>query len=185
MRKSKLPLLFCFLFLSYALLGQDRSPNWAVPVTGLSLKNIYRIDSALYRSEQPDAKSFKELQEYGIKEVLNLRFWNSDEKEAEGTNLILHHVKLNAYNINDYDIIQALRIIKNKKGPLLFHCKHGSDRTGALNAMYRIVFQNVSKEDALDELVNGGYGFHSIFINIPSYIKKVDIEKIKSKVFEE
>jgi len=47
--------------------------------------------------------------------------------------------------------------------------------------MYRMVYQNWNKEQASDELMNGGYGYHSMWKNIPSYIRKVDIEKIRSQ----
>jgi hypothetical protein len=29
---------------------------------------------------------------------------------------------------------------------------------------------------------DGGYGFHNIYINIPLYIKEVDIERIKKEI---
>jgi hypothetical protein len=51
-------------------------------------------------------------------------------------------------------------------------------------AMYRIVEQRWTKEAALDELKRGGYGFHSAWRNIPDYIKKADIERIRALVNE-
>lgn len=48
--------------------------------------------------------------------------------------------------------------------------------------MYRIVYQNWTKEMALLELINGGYNFNTEYDNIPEYIKKVNIDKIKKKV---
>ena len=68
------------------------------------------------------------------------------------------------------------------RGPVLMHCKHGADRTGLVSAMYRILYQNWTREQALDELVNGGYGYHSLWKNIPEYLKKVDIEAVRQKV---
>jgi hypothetical protein len=49
--------------------------------------------------------------------------------------------------------------------------------------MYRIIFQNRSKQDAIDELIHGGYGFHTIYTNIPRLIESSDIEKIKKQIF--
>lgn len=46
---------------------------------------------------------------------------------------------------------------------MVVHCWHGSDRTGAVIAAYRIVQQGWSQHDAIDEMINGGYGFHPIF----------------------
>ena len=48
--------------------------------------------------------------------------------------------------------------------------------------MHRLVYQGWSKEDALQELTQGGYGYHAMWKNIPSYLLKVDIEKIRRAV---
>ena len=37
------------------------------------LTNLYKIDSGVYRSEQPSHEDFKALEKYGIGEALNLR----------------------------------------------------------------------------------------------------------------
>lgn len=51
--------------------------------------------------------------------------------------------------------------------------------------MYRIIYQDWTKEAALDELLHGGYGYHSMWKNIPSYLNHVDVEKIKNAVDKE
>jgi hypothetical protein len=51
--------------------------------------------------------------------------------------------------------------------------------------MYRIVFENWTKEKALDELKNGNYGFHKQFKNIPGYIMNVNTDSIKKAVLSE
>jgi len=141
------------------------------------LTNLYKIDSGVYRSEQPSHEDFKALEKYGIGEVLNLRNRHSDDDEAAGTNVKLHRVKTKAHSINEEQLIEALRIIKNRKAPIVIHCHHGS-----VCALYRVVFQNVSKEDAIHEMTEGGFGFHRIYKNIIRRIKEADIEQIRRKV---
>ena len=148
------------------------------------LTNLYKIDSGVYRSEQPSHEDFKALEKYGIGEVLNLRNRHSDDDEAKGTSIKLHRVKTKAHSISEKQLIQALRIIKNRKAPVVFHCHHGSDRTGAVCAFYRIIFQNVSKEDAIHEMTEGGYGFHRIYKNIIRRIKEANVEQIRKEVME-
>jgi protein tyrosine/serine phosphatase len=143
---------------------------------------MYKVDEGIYRSEQPNRKQFKALEKYGIKEILNLRYWHSDKTYAKETGLILHRVRMNAHDANDFDVVSALRIIKNKKGPILIHCHHGSDRTGLIIAMYKIVFRNTAKKDAVDEMVNGGFGFHEIYDNILRYINNVNVENIRKQL---
>ena len=146
------------------------------------LTNLYRIDSGIYRSEQPSSLDFKALEKYGIREVLNLRNKHSDDDEAAGTSLRLYRLKTKAGSITEEQLITALRIIKNRKGPLVIHCHHGSDRTGAVCALYRIVFQGVSKEEAIREMVEGGFGFHRIYKNIIRTIHEMDVESIKKEL---
>jgi protein tyrosine/serine phosphatase len=144
---------------------------------------MYRVDKGIYRSEQPSRVQFRAIEKYGIKEILNLRFWHSDDKYAKGTGLILHRVKMNAHDANDFDVVAALRIIKNRKGPILIHCHHGSDRTGLIVAMYKLVFRNANKADVIDEMVNGGFGFHEIYDNIVQYINRVNVDSIRKQVY--
>jgi len=153
-----------------------------IDIPGTGLTNLYRIDEGVYRSEQPSATDFAALERYGIREVLNLRNYHSDDDEAAGTSLILHRLRTKAGKISEEDLLEALRIIKNRKGPILIHCWHGSDRTGAVIAMYRIVFQGATKADAIRELTEGGFGYHKIYSNIPRTIEQADIARIKQEL---
>jgi protein tyrosine/serine phosphatase len=172
MRKTAIFTLYLLSFLS--LNAQD-----AIKINDLGLKNFYQINEGLFRSEQPEKSQFIVLKEYGIKEVLSLRLLHSDNKESKEANLKLHRVKMRASKIKDEDVIAALKIIKKREGSLLIHCKYGSDRTGVIVAMYRIVFQNWSKEKAIEEMTSDKFGFHAIYTNIIEYIMNSDVDYIK------
>lgn len=173
--------LFVGILTSVSAFGQSTSAV-KITVPGSELTNMYKIDSGVYRSEQPTSADFRALEKYGIREVLNLRNRHSDNDEAEDTNLILHRQKMKAHSVNDEQLINALRIIKNRKGPIVIHCHHGSDRTGVVCALYRIVFQNVSKEDAIREMTEGGFGFHRIYKNLIRKVQEMDVELLKKKL---
>jgi len=159
-----------------------RPTEWATPVQSQHLKNFYRLDEKVYRSAQPDRRGFQELKAFGIANVLSFRDHHADDKDAKGLGLTLHRVKMEAGEIKDEQVAEALRFIKRAKGPVLIHCWHGSDRTGLISALYRILYQNWSKEEAIEELMKGGYGYHSLYRNIPKYIRKVNIEEIRKAV---
>jgi protein tyrosine/serine phosphatase len=161
---------------------QPRPETWATPVASDHIKNFYQLDDKLYRSAQPEGKGFQELEKLGIKNVLSFRDYHSDSDEAKGTTIRLFRVEMEAGEITDDKVIEALRIIKNAEGPILIHCWHGSDRTGLISALYRILFQGWSRKDAIDELMNGGYGYHSMYENIPEYLRQADIDTIKKQV---
>ena len=178
---KKLAVLF---FLS-ALCSATLVAQTAVKIDGLGLNNLYEIDTGVYRSEQPDEQQFLLMERYGIKEILNLRYWHSDEKLTANTGLKLHRVRMMAHHINDYDVIRALQILKNRRHPVLIHCYHGSDRTGLVVAMYRLVFQNRDKQEVIEEMKEPRFGFHGIYFNIVKYIEKLDVEHIRRMVFGE
>ena len=168
-KRILLSLLWGVIF-SLSLFSQNLKAE-KITLPDSKLNNLYKIDSGVYRSEQPSHSDFKALEKYGIGESLNLRNRHSDNDEATGTTVKLHRVKMT-----------ALRIIKNRKSPIVIHCHHGSDRTGVVCALYRIIFQNVSKEDAIREMTDGGFGFHRIYKNIIRRIREADIERIKREV---
>jgi protein tyrosine/serine phosphatase len=136
----------------------------------------------MYRCEQPDSLGFKIIDSIGIKSVLSLRAYHKDNDLINKLPLKLYNVAINPYYFGDDEIIKALRIIGNSPKPIIIHCNIGGDRTGVLIAIYRIIYQNWSKEKAIKEMKDGGYGFHWIFFNMPHYINKVDIERIKKKI---
>ena len=78
----------------------------------------------------------------------------------------------------------ALRAVRKAQalGPVLLHCQHGADRTGLISALHRVIFESWSKADALAEMRQGDFGYHAVWGNIPTYLKKVDIAALKSAV---
>jgi protein tyrosine/serine phosphatase len=91
---------------------------------------------------------------------------------------------VSTWSVGDTQVIAALKAIKaaEKDGPVLLHCLHGADRTGLVSAMYRILYQGWTKDQALQELTEGGYGYHALWKNIPTYLRAVDVEKIRTAV---
>ncbi|MDP4184231.1 MAG: tyrosine-protein phosphatase [Bacteroidota bacterium] len=184
---KKIVLLFFVAVISELSFAQTttqpmRPTKWAQPVKTASLRNIYKLNKNVYRCAQPDETGFAEISRMGIKTVLSLREYHSDENKIRGIDINLCRVKIDAGSIKDADVIRALTYIAKSPKPILIHCWHGADRTGLICAMYRIIFQGWSKKEAIDEMVNGGYGFHEIYSNIPRYIEKADIKTIKKKL---
>jgi len=159
-----------------------RPQSWATPVVSEHLHNWYQVDQLVYRSGQPDAEAMAEAEKFGIRRVLTLREYHDDEEETKASGLHIFRIPMDAAKIKNEDVVAALKIIKASDEPILVHCWHGSDRTGTVIAMYRIVEQGWSKEAALDELKHGGYGYHAIYGNIIDYINNADIDAIKQQL---
>ncbi len=172
--------LSTILIINGAAFTGQRPADWAQPVTGLGIKNFYRVNDDVYRSAQPGVGGMKQLERLGIRSILNLRELHSDADEARAAKIRLYHVPINPAKIDDAVIVRALRVIAHADKPVLVHCWHGSDRTGAVIAMYRMVFMNWPREKAVEEFLHGGFGYHrGIYPNIIKYLKSADIEKLK------
>lgn len=144
--------------------------------------NLHQVDARIWRSSQPTPHDFGHLRQQGIGEVLCLRRWHSDKHEARG--MTVHHIRMNAGEIRDEDIVAALRVMVSAEKPLLVHCFHGSDRTGVVVAMYRRVVQNWPREKAIAELTDPRLGHHAdVFPNIREYLEMVDLESIRRRVY--
>ncbi len=182
-------LLFLLLFVCQVCFvdGQNtnkRPDSWSVKIENPYLKNLWKVNDTLFRSEQPDKIDFAYINSLGFKSILNLRSKHLDKGFIGNLNIIEYNVEMEANDFTEKEIIDALKVIRSSPKPLLVHCYHGSDRTGVIMAMYRIIFQNWTKEQALNELLDGGYGFHTSYKNITNYIKNANIEKIKKKVLK-
>ncbi len=168
--------------LSPARATTPRPSGWAQPVALAGVPNLHRVSGRLYRSAQPTPAGFQALEHAGIRTVLNLRQYYDDDAEAAGTRLSLRHRWVNTGDFGDREMRDALQTIAQSRQPILVHCLHGADRTGTVIALYRMVCQGWGKQQALDELQTGGYGYHPIFGNIPEYIRQVDVEKMRQQV---
>ena len=147
------------------------------------VENLYKVDNNIYRSAQPNKNGMKYLDSLGIKTILNLRHIRTDKREAKKISLTLKKVSINTWKMNEQDIIDALKIIKESKKPVLIHCLHGSDRTGAVVASYRIIFQNWTKKQAIDEMLKQEYGFHiKSFQHIFRLVENLNVEKVKNRL---
>ena len=179
-----LVLFFALLFCSRdAGNAAGRNRKWAEPIEMAGVPNFYRVDRKLYRSAQPTAEGMKNLEKMGVRTIVNLRSYNSDREEIAGTDLRTVRVKMHAWDPEQDEIVTALRILADKSGaPYLVHCQHGADRTGMTIAMYRMVVQGWPREEAIREMLDGGYGFHSVWTGIVKFLENVDIEAVKRAV---
>ncbi len=182
---SFLPFTFVLaLCIPVSVAAQSRGHNRPVYSESFTVGNLHPVDSGVYRSAQPDAHGFGQLEYLGTGEVLNLRNLHSDTRKARHTGLTLHQVKMRASRPEWNSAVEALKIIRDRRGDIVIHCWHGSDRTGLVVALYRIAFQDWTKEAAIDELVHGGYGYHKTFEEIPEFIRGIDVEKLKEALSE-
>lgn len=148
-------------------------------------KNLHKVSPIVFRSDQPCKKSKDFIDELGIKSVLSLRAHHNTKGEFYSDKIMLFRLRLKAHKLTEEDLLSALMIIRDAPKPILIHCKHGSDRTGAVIAAYRIVIEQWTKAQALDEFLAVEYGYHkNIFPKIEETINELDVEKLRAKLNE-
>jgi protein tyrosine phosphatase (PTP) superfamily phosphohydrolase (DUF442 family) len=158
----------------------EAQEKWAKHIELPGLPNLHKVSDDLYRGAQPTAEGMKQLVKMGIKTVINLRSKHSDRSEMKGTALSYEHINVTSWNLEDEDVIRFLQIVTDpNRTPVFVHCQHGADRTGTMCAVYRIIIQGWSKDEAIEEMTKGGFGYHSIWQNLLDYIRNLDIYTLK------
>jgi protein tyrosine/serine phosphatase len=160
----------------------QRPAKWAQPLQATGLPNLHKVSKDLYRSAQPTAAGIQNLGPLGVKTVVNLRSFHSDASMMGKTAIKGEHIPMKAWHPEEEDVVRFLRIMNDpKRVPVLVHCQHGADRTGTMCAIYRITVQGWTKEEALREMKDGGFGFHEVWQDLVQYINGLDVDRIKKK----
>ncbi|KII37850.1 dual specificity protein phosphatase family protein [Pseudomonas fluorescens] len=156
-----------------------RPADWAQPVE--VQYNLFQMSPTLYRSALPDGGAVPLLKNLKVATVINfLPEADSNWLSEPGINQVQLPYRTN--HVDDADVLKTLRAIQaaEANGPVLMHCKHGSDRTGLMAAMYRVVVQGWSKEDALSEMTQGGFGESGHFRDSVRYVMQADVDKLRA-----
>jgi len=186
MKKNRILLVLGLLFVALlafqieapAFLGFHKSKT--SEQKEIVLENFHKVSDNLYRGARQNAEGYKKLKEMGIKTIVNLRTSNKEEKIVKEAGLNYVFIPTKTSKLGDDTIEKFLAVVSDKNNwPVFVHCYHGSDRTGAAVASYRIVFENYTPEEAHKEMTTGNYGFHSMWKNIEKYIKGLNKEKIE------
>jgi protein tyrosine phosphatase (PTP) superfamily phosphohydrolase (DUF442 family) len=160
----------------------NRPANWAQPIAVAGVKNAYQVAANLYRGAQPTAKGFKNLKAMGVKMVVNLRAWHSDKDKVKGAGLKSMRFEMEPWRGDTEDVVQFLKVVTDTNNlPAFVHCERGADRTGMMCAMYRITVCGWTKEQAIDEMKNGGFHFNPAWHELITFIEKADVADIKRR----
>ncbi len=179
MTRNRLSFRLCSLSLwalSVLLIAGEtaiRPPEWAQPLRVAGCPNLHKVSDELYRGAQPEKPGYAELRRRGIRTVVNLRQgedWEQKEVEREGMRYV--SLSTNTFFPRKKKFQAFLSLFEDPQTlPVFVHCRHGADRTGAAVALYRIMRQNWSIEDAWQEMTRGGFGFHSIHSHLIRFIR--------------
>lgn len=157
----------------------SRPAEWAQPVE--AQYNLFQMSPTLYRSALPDSGVVPLLETLKVATVINF-LPEPDSRWLITPAITQVQLPYRTNHVDDAEVLKVLRAIQaaEANGPVLMHCKHGSDRTGLMAAMYRVVVQGWSKEDALSEMTEGGFGDSTHFKDGVRYMMRADVEKLRT-----
>jgi protein tyrosine phosphatase (PTP) superfamily phosphohydrolase (DUF442 family) len=156
--------------------------NWAERVELAGVPNLHKVSDDAYRGAQPTAEGMQQLEKLGVRTIINLRSFHSDRDEIGETGLGYEHIYMKTWHPEDEEVARFLKIVTDpNRTPVFVHCRRGADRTGTMCAVYRIAVQGWSKDEAIEEMTKGGFGFYSGWRNLVEYIRSLDVDEMKAR----
>jgi protein tyrosine/serine phosphatase len=163
--------------------GSDRDGRWATPIERAGLPNLHKVSDDLYRGAQPTAEGMAELKAMGVRTIVNLRSFHSDRDEIGELGLGYEHITMKPWHAEEKEVVRFLQIVADpSRTPVFVHCKRGADRTGTMCAVYRVVAQGWTKEQAVREMTEGGYGYWDGWEDLVEFLETLDADDIRRRV---
>jgi protein tyrosine phosphatase (PTP) superfamily phosphohydrolase (DUF442 family) len=124
------------------------------------------VAPGIYRSAQPDAEALRAAKRQGVRTVVVLRteMPEGEPEMAAELGLELVHVPMDGSQMPSIsEVDRALDVVLDaSKRPVLVHCAHGEERTGAVIAAYRVVAQGWDPAAAEAEAIGLGFGWEDL-----------------------
>jgi protein tyrosine phosphatase (PTP) superfamily phosphohydrolase (DUF442 family) len=121
--------------------------------------NLYQISDEAWRSNQPTPGRIAAAAKNGIKTIINLRGprndggWRLENEACQNHGLTLVDFTIRSRAVPDAATIHAAKtLFENVKYPILMHCKSGADRAGIMAALYLLLRQSASLDEASKQL---------------------------------
>lgn len=144
------------------------------------LSNLYQVSDALYRGALPEDEGLASLDAMGIKTVVDLCLFHSEEEELEKYGIRYVGIPMAPWDPKEKQLREFLDVVTDPANqPVFLHCKRGADRTGTFVAGYRMVVEGWTTEQAVLEMTEGPFDFHEFWSGLPRFLRKLDVEKLR------
>src|SRR5262245_16854626 len=157
----RLPRLALTLFVFIALAPRNTAAQQAT--VDVPIARFQQVDEHLYRGAQPTELGLTRLHALGIRTILNIRddgdaTVENERRIVESLGMRFVHIPIKDGNIFNWSrripaetVRRFFEALGSAPGPVFIHCKRGTDRTGALVAIYRIARNGWDTARALKE----------------------------------
>ena len=151
--------------------------------SNITIDNFGRVNDNYYRGAQPQAGDYADLAALGVRTVIDL---TSDDSEANEKRLV-ESAGMKSYRIpmttheppTSAEVAEFMTIVNDPANqPVYVHCVGGRHRTGVMTAVYRMIQDNWTGDQAFKEMKQYKYGadfLHSEFKNfVYAYSTQMD-----------
>jgi protein tyrosine phosphatase (PTP) superfamily phosphohydrolase (DUF442 family) len=121
--------------------------------------NQHRITDTMYRAAQPMPHHIRRWKNQGIKTIINLRggrdygSWPLQKQACEQQGLNLEELILRSRDAPAKEtILQAAALFDRIAYPAVMHCKSGADRAGFASALFMLIRENATPQQAMRQL---------------------------------
>ena len=149
------------LFLLVVIPPQNAAAEEAV--ADVPIARFHQVDEHLYRGAQPSTLGLTRLHALGVRTILNIRddgdaAVEHERRLVESLGMQFVHIPIKDGNIFNWSrriptdtVTRFFEVLASVPGPVFIHCKRGTDRTGALVAIYRVAHHGWDAARALAE----------------------------------
>ncbi len=141
------------------------------------IRNYVRpTDGNVAYGGQPTEDGFQAVKDAGFKTVINLRpvdEMSFDEKKVvEDLGMTYVNIPITTFSITDEKISQLAELLGDPEAaPVLMHCG-SSNRVGGMWYIYRVLFEEASEEEAMEEAVEYGLRNTMLTTAVKQYVSK-------------
>ena len=121
--------------------------------------NLHRVTPLFWRAAQPTPSQIRDMARRGVKTVINLRggkefgSWPLERDVCESKGLALVDFTIRSRGAPDpAQMMKAEGFFNSLTYPVMAHCKSGADRAGFMAALFLIVHERKSVDEAMKQL---------------------------------
>ncbi|HEY9870845.1 MAG TPA: tyrosine-protein phosphatase [Candidatus Obscuribacterales bacterium] len=143
------------------------------------LPNFHQVHPYLYRGGEPTSAGLNKLKQMGVTTIIDLRGHpgqvKAEAEEARRLGLKSINLPMSAQPPTDDQVKTLLETLKTAKedpakGKVFVHCAHGSDRTGCMIGIWRVVNDGWTYDQAFGEMRK--YYFNPKFTRLSDTVKR-------------
>lgn len=143
--------------------------------------NFGKVNDDYYRGAQPTGNDYAALAALGVKTVVNLT--NGEDGDARERELVEQHgmryvgIPMTTRKPPTDAEIAAFLAAVDEEGAVYVHCVGGRHRTGVMTAVYRMIKDGLSGDQAFKEMKRYNYGPDFLHPEFKKFVHEYDIKK--------